>query len=247
MRPLKPVAKPAQCKIVCFVPRENLAAVQEAVWGAGAGVIGQYSKCSFVVDGTGSFFGSAESNPAVGQAGRLEQVAEARLEVDCPERLVPEVVRRLRAAHPYEEPAYDIYCLRAEPSEIGAGRAGTFRAGGSGTLAELVSLIKVRLNVRTLQVVGDLSSPIRRVGICCGAGGELFPAAIGAGCDAFLTGEARFHNCLEARSAGIALILAGHYVTERPAMESLATILQRQFPGIAVEASRVERDPIEWV
>jgi len=247
VRPLKPLAGPAICKIVCFVPRDHLAAVQEAVWGGGAGEIGQYSKCSFVLEGTGSFFGSAESNPVIGKSGRLEQVAEARLEVDCPERLVPEVVRRLRAAHPYEEPAYDVYPLRAEPSSIGAGRVGTFAVGTSRTLAELVKILKERLELPALQVVGELSAPVTRVGICCGAGGELLPAATAAGCDAFLTGEARFHNCLEARSGGMALILAGHYATERPAMETLATILGQNFPGIEARASRVECDPIQWV
>lgn len=247
IQPLKPLVRPAMCKIVCFVPHEHLAAVQESVWGGGAGVIGEYSKCSFVGDGTGTFFGSTESNPAVGQSGRLEQVAEARLEVDCPERLVPEVVRRLRAAHPYEEPAYDVYPLRAEPSSLGAGRVGTFAPGASRTLAELVAHIKQSLKMPTIQVVGDLSAPVTRVGICCGAGGELLPAATAAGCDAFFTGEARFHNCLEARSAGMALLLAGHYATERPAMESLATILRENLPGIEARASRVECDPVQWV
>lgn len=247
VQPLKPLAGPAMCKIVCFVPRDRLTAVQEAVWEGGAGVIGQYSKCSFVLEGTGSFFGSAESNPAVGMSGRLEQVPEARLEVDCPERLVPEVVRRLRAAHPYEEPAYDVYPLRSEPSSLGAGRVGNIAAGTSRTLAELVTHIKKRMKISTLQVVGDLSAAVTRVGICCGAGGELLSAATAAGCDAFFTGEARFHNCLESRSAGMALLLAGHYATERPAMESLATILEQNLHGIEARASRVERDPIEWV
>jgi dinuclear metal center YbgI/SA1388 family protein len=251
IQPLKPISTPPTCKVVCFVPREHLVRVQEAVWEGGAGEIGAYSRCSFVMDGTGTFFGGAESKPAIGEAGRLEQVAEARLEVDCPERLVPEVVRRLRKAHPYEEPAYDVYPLRAERTSLGAGRWGRFRGtgavSGDGTLAELVEMIKSRLGVSTLQVVGDLAGRVARVGICCGSGGELLSAAIAAGCDAFFTGEARFHNCLEARSAGISLILAGHYATERPAMELLAAILQQEFSGVTAWASRVERDPVQWM
>jgi putative NIF3 family GTP cyclohydrolase 1 type 2 len=88
---------------------------------------------------------------------------------------------------------------------------------------------------------------VSRVGICCGSGGELLAAAIARGCDAFVTGEARFHTCLEARAAGIGLVLAGHYATERPAMEHLAEILSREFPGTTVQASRAERDPIEYL
>src|SRR5262245_33446719 len=90
VEPLRPLPVPAQCKIVCFVPRANLAAVQEALWSAGAGIIGEYSKCSFALDGTGSFEGSAASNPAVGEAERFETIAEARLEVVCSEPLVTE-------------------------------------------------------------------------------------------------------------------------------------------------------------
>lgn len=254
--PLRPAAAAPCCKIVCFVPREHLAAVQQALWSAGAGVIGDYAHCSFILDGTGTFFGSDAANPAVGQAGRLESVAEARLEVVCPEAKVAEAVARLRAAHPYEEPALDVYPLRPPESIQGAGRVGTFSVGRSpaglrspdslrgARLGDLLGRIRTKLNLRHVQFVGDADGQVTRVGICSGAGGELLPAAIAAGCDAFFTGEARFHTCLEARAAGVALVLAGHYATERPAMEHLARVLEGEFPGTAVTASRVERDPL---
>jgi putative NIF3 family GTP cyclohydrolase 1 type 2 len=113
-------------------------------------------------------------------------------------------------------------------------------------LSELVELIKSRLKVSTLQVVGELDAHVSRVGICCGSGGELLSAAISAGCDVFFTGEATFHKSLEARTAGIALVLAGHYATERPAMEHLAALLAREFPKISASPSQSERDPIQW-
>lgn len=248
VEPLRPVSGPANCKIVCFVPRDNLAAVQEAIWSAGAGVIGEYSQCSFILDGTGSFRGSEAANPTIGQAGRLEHVAEVRLEVICPERLVPEAIRQLRSAHPYEEPAYDVYPLKSEPSQRGAGCMGLLSSpGGSGLpLRDFVALVKEQLRLPHVQFVGDGARAVSRVGICCGSGGELLPAAIAQRCDAFLTGEARFHSCLEARAAEIALVLAGHYATERPAMESLADILAAEFPDVTVRASQVESDPVLW-
>jgi dinuclear metal center YbgI/SA1388 family protein len=248
--PLRPVPAEARCKIVSFVPRDSLAAVQEALWSVGAGTIGDYSKCSFVVDGAGTFYGAQGAHPAVGQAERLEKVAEARLEVICPERLVSEAIGRLRSAHPYEEPAFDIYHLRREASSRGAGRFGDFPAPAAGgnpaRLADLLEQVKSRLNIPHLQYVGDLDRPVSRVGICCGSGAELLPAAIARRCDVFFTGEARFHSCLEARDAGIALVLAGHYATERPAMEHLANVLGQEFAGVAVRASAVERDPVAW-
>jgi dinuclear metal center YbgI/SA1388 family protein len=243
-----------KCKIVCFVPRSHLSAVQEALWSAGAGVIGEYSKCSFVLDGRGSFEGSAASNPAVGQAQRLEQVDEARLEVVCPETLVGEAVERMRQAHPYEEPAVDVYPLQNLPDRRGAGRVGLLtaaesnRAGGNAglRLADFLTLVRKKLCVTELPFVGDCNQPVSRVAIACGSGGEFLHTAIARHCDVLLTGEARFHTCLEARTAGIGLVTAGHYGTERPAMEYLAGVLSRAFPGASVCASRVEQDPIQW-
>lgn len=252
IEPLRPLAGARQCRIVCFVPREHLVAVQEALWSAGAGVIGEYSKCSFVLDGIGSFEGSAAANPAVGLKERLEQVAEARLEVICPERLVPEALRRLRSAHPYEEPACDVYSLSGSLSSCGAGRIGTVAldepaAAPEMTLADFLELVKARLGISQVSFVGDLRRPVSRVAIACGAGGEFLPAALGNHCDVLLTGEARFHTCLEARTAGMGLVLAGHYASERPALEYLAAVLAEAFPGISAWASEVERDPLQWM
>jgi dinuclear metal center YbgI/SA1388 family protein len=249
---LRPLPAGGQCKIVTFVPKAQLAAVQRAVWSAGAGVIGEYSNCSFVTDGTGSFEGSAAANPAVGERGRLEDVAEARLEVVCPERLVPEALRRLREAHPYEEPACDVYPLADQIGRRGSGRMGVLASAEGGSpahkisLAEFLALVKAKLPVAQLEYVGDLRRSISKVAIACGAGGEFLPAAIGKSCDVLLTGEARFHSCLEARTAGIGLVMAGHYATERPAMETLAAALSREFPQVSAWASEVERDPVHW-
>lgn len=244
VEPLRSLPGARECKIVCFLPRPHLTAVQEALWSAGAGNIGEYSKCSFTLDGTGSFEGSAAANPAVGQSGRLESVAEVRLEMICPEKLVPEALRRLRAAHPYEEPACDVYPLTPQSARSGSGRMGTLTAPA--TLADLLAIVREKLKTGPLPFVGETQQSVSRVALACGSGGEFLSAAIARGCQALVTGEARFHSCLEAREAGIALVLAGHYATERPALEYLAGILSRAFPGTAVWASEVERDPIQW-
>ena len=101
----------ARVKLVWFVPREALAATRDAVFAAGAGKIGDYERCSWYAAGTGTFLGGEGTDPAVGQRGREERVAELRVETVVPAELVPEVVAALRAAHPYEEPAYDVYPL----------------------------------------------------------------------------------------------------------------------------------------
>jgi hypothetical protein len=98
-------------KLVVFVPREALDAVRDAVFAAGAGRIGDYERCSWYTDGTGTFLGGEGSSPAVGQAGREERVAELRLETVLPAERLDDVVAALREAHPYEEPAFDVYSL----------------------------------------------------------------------------------------------------------------------------------------
>jgi hypothetical protein len=103
-------------KLVVFVPMEALDAVRDALFAAGAGRIGDYERCSWYTEGTGTFFGGEGTAPTLGAAGREERVPEARLETVYPEEREAEVVRALRAAHPYEEPAFDLYPLARPPA-----------------------------------------------------------------------------------------------------------------------------------
>src|SRR5262249_47917895 len=104
VRPLRPFPR-RQFKIVVFVPDADLAKVSDALFQAGAGVIGQYSQCSYRLAGTGTFFGSDSTNPTVGQKGRREEVSEWRLEVVCPEGRLDAALSAMRQVHSYEEPA----------------------------------------------------------------------------------------------------------------------------------------------
>jgi len=98
-------------KLVVFVPREALESVRDALFEAGAGRIGNYERCSWYTAGTGTFLGGAGSDPSIGERGREERVAELRLETVYPEDRHDEVIAALRRAHPYEEPAFDVYPL----------------------------------------------------------------------------------------------------------------------------------------
>ena len=98
-------------KLVVFVPREALDSVRDALFAAGAGRIGDYERCSWYTEGTGTFLGGEGTTPSVGQSGREERVMELRLETVCPEEAQDTVVAALRSAHPYEQPAFDVYPL----------------------------------------------------------------------------------------------------------------------------------------
>jgi hypothetical protein len=98
-------------KLVVFVPEQALDAVRDALFDAGAGRIGDYERCSWYTPGTGTFLGGESTDPAIGESGREERVSEFRLETVFPAERHEEVVAALKRAHPYEEPAYDIYAL----------------------------------------------------------------------------------------------------------------------------------------
>jgi dinuclear metal center YbgI/SA1388 family protein len=240
--PLRSADAARQCKIVVFVPDADLGRVSDALFAAGAGRIGQYRECSFRLAGTGTFFGSEASNPTIGQKGRREEVPEWRLEAICPEALVNRAVAAMRQAHSYEEPAYDVYPLRPAALRTGAGRVGSLPSPLS--LADLARQTKSVLAASPLQIVGAADRTASRVAIACGAAGEFIGDAVRAHADVLLTGEVRFHDCVAAEAQGLALLLPGHYATERCGVEELAVRLQEQFPALEIWASRQERDPL---
>jgi dinuclear metal center YbgI/SA1388 family protein len=234
-----------QCKVVVFVPDADLGRVSDALFAAGAGRIGQYSECSFRLAGTGTFFGSEATNPTVGQKGRREEVSEWRLEAVCPEGIVDRVVAAMRKAHSYEEPAYDVYALRPAPAGTGEGRLG--RLAQPLPLRQLAQAAREGLKAGPVQVVGDPGRQVERVAVACGAAGEFLGDAVRARADVLVTGEVRFHDFLAARAQGLALVLPGHYATERCGVEELASRLQQEWPDLHVWPSAREQDPVTWV
>jgi len=243
--PLRQREAERSCKIVVFVPDKDLAKVSGALFSTGAGVIGQYRECSFRLAGTGTFFGTDAANPTIGEKGRREEVSEWRLEVVCPERGVESAVAAMRKAHSYEEPAFDVYPLKPASSALGEGRIGDLPQ--LMPLAELARTTKTLLKAGALQLVGDGARHVRRVAIACGAAGEFLTDAARQKADVFLTGEMRFHDYLDAQARGVALLLPGHYATERFGIEELADQIKAKWPELNVWPSRAESDPVQWV
>jgi dinuclear metal center YbgI/SA1388 family protein len=232
-------------KVVVFVPGKDLQNVSDAMFEAGAGRIGQYSECSFRLEGTGTFFGSPATNPTVGQKGFREDVAEWRLEVVCPEKSLASVLSAIRRTHSYEEPAFDVIPLHFPQGNPGEGRVGSlFEAV---PLAQLAQTVKTGLRAGQVGIVGEQGRLVKRIAIVCGAGGDLLADAVRARADVLLTGEMRFHDYLAAQAQDLALILPGHYASERSGVEMLAERLQAQWPELKVWTSRREKDPVSWI
>lgn len=128
---------------------------------------------------------------------------------------------------------------------LGAGRYG--RLESETQLSDWVSVVKTEFGLPTVAVVGDVARSVLKIGLACGSGGSFLNKSVAVGCDVMVTGEATFHTCLDAKAKGIALVLLGHYVSERFAVEQLADRLQREFKTLTVWASKREQDPIERV
>ncbi len=220
VRPLAAEGREKLLKLAVFVPEGHVEAVRQAVAAAGAGHIGNYSHCTFQTPGTGTFLPLAGTQPFIGEQGKLEYAAECRLETILPEKLAAGVIDAMLKAHPYEEVAYDLYALENPGRAIGLGRVG--RLPAVEPLDAFVGRVKTALALRHVRVCGPEQRPVATVAVCGGSGGDLFKAAAAAGADVLVTGDVKYHEALEAAAVGLTMVDAGHYATERPAVEAVA-------------------------
>jgi dinuclear metal center YbgI/SA1388 family protein len=230
-RPLLPGPPQLQYKLVVFTPPEAVPAVIQAVACAGGGIIGHYSHCTFRAPGTGTYLPLEGANPYAGEVGRLEEAPEDRLEALVPQRKRGAVLEAVRAAHPYEEMAYDLYPLQNSGPAIGLGRVG--RLPEPLSLDEFAERVNVRLNAGYVGVTRG-ADPVQIVAVCGGSCGKFIEAAHSANADAFVTSEIGHHQKLLARSLGLSLIEASHAATENPVVPALARVLRNALPGLEV-------------
>jgi dinuclear metal center YbgI/SA1388 family protein len=232
-------------KWVIFVPPENAEAVRAAVFAAGAGRIGDYSQCSWSVTGTGQFLPEDGAAPAIGSVGAVEQVVEDRVEVVAPARVRREVLSAMRAAHPYEEPAFDIVALAPLPTDVGLGRIGSLTQPEP--LSAFVSRVEATLPQTSwgVRAAGDPDRVVSRVAVCGGAGDSLLGAAAAAGVQAYVTADLRHHPADEhCRASDVALIDVAHWASEYPWCEQAADILRSAFGAeLSVRVCPICTDP----
>jgi dinuclear metal center YbgI/SA1388 family protein len=226
-------------KLVVFVPEENVDAVADAVAAEGAGVIGEYTRCTFRTPGTGTFLGSEATDPYLGEKGRLEMVEEIRLETVVPAHAARRATAAAIAAHPYEEAALDLYSVDGHPEGCGYGRVGK--------LPEPMSPEELREHVADglgfpARLVADPEPGrrVERVAVLGGSGGSFVPEAAASGAQAYVTGDLDYHDALLAHSLGLTAIDAGHAATELPSLAPLAKRLA-EMVDVPVEVSRVRR------
>ncbi|MDX2175383.1 MAG: Nif3-like dinuclear metal center hexameric protein [Candidatus Sumerlaeia bacterium] len=232
---LRPIDAQADAlKFAVFVPATHLDAVTEAIAAAGAGVIGKYTHCTFRSPGTGTYKPGLGANPFTGVAGRLEQAAELRVEALCPKPLAGALVAAVRAAHPYEEMAFDFFELAPDPvPRAGLGLVGALPR--EATLAAFAKKVKRALGIDSIGVVGEPDRVVRTVSLCTGSGGEFVRNGEVGGADVFVTGEMSHHDCWEAMERGIAVLLVGHFASEAIVCERLRRALGAELHGAGFE------------
>ncbi|MGI9013123.1 MAG: Nif3-like dinuclear metal center hexameric protein [Phycisphaerales bacterium] len=238
------------CKIVIFCPPDAVDTLRSGLTSIGAGNIGNYEQCSFTTEGQGTFMGTGAAKPVIGTVGRLERTREVRLEMVCSTRSLPLAVTTIRQLHPYEEPAFDIYPLVAQPERAsGAGRRIVLDQPIQ--LEELAVRVCRCLSVQQLQIASTQAiaegKSVQTLGTCAGAGGSMLEAALSDGCEVFLTGEMRHHDVLAAVAKGCSVILAGHTNTERGYLPTLRDRLHAGMPSgdVSIMISGRDADPLQ--
>jgi dinuclear metal center YbgI/SA1388 family protein len=230
-------------KLVVFVPHGHVEAVRKAIWDAGAGHIGRYDQCSFSTEGTGTFRAGDGTNPFVGEKGSLHLEPETRLECILPDFAERAVLAAMRAAHPYDEVAYDLYPLANQHLGIGSGLVGELEAPEP----ERAFLERVRtvFRVPVIRHSAFTGRDIQRVAVCGGAGSFLVSRALAAGADVFLTADLKYHEFFEPDGK---LLLAdmGHYEGEQFTSDLLVDLLKEKFTTFAVLKTGLDTNPIHY-
>jgi dinuclear metal center YbgI/SA1388 family protein len=248
-RPLQAVPAAALDKLVVFVPHADAERLVDALADAGAGAVGDYDRCVFTSTGLGSFRPGPGATPAIGEVGRVEQVPETRVEMVVPRPRRDAVLGAMRAAHPYEEPAFDLLEMADLPGDSGHGRIGRLAEGVP--LREFVDRVVAALpaNASGARVAGDLDATVRTVAVCGGSGDFLLDRVRQLGADVYLTSDLRHHpvsELLEQPDAP-AVVDVPHWAAEAtwlPVVEQrLRTELAARGTTVETRQSTIVTDP----
>lgn len=246
-RPLIPIPDTVTDKWVVMVPTTDTARVREALFAAGAGELGDYRECSWTVTGDGQFRPLPGATPALGAVGEVEAVREDRVEVIAPRTARARILAALRAAHPYEEPAFDVFETADFPGSRGLGRIGELPEPQ--TLREFTARVAAALP-RTewgVRAAGDPDRVVRTVAVCGGSGDSLLDTVSGLGADVYVTADLRHHPADEhLRRGGPALVDVAHWASEQPWCAQAKRVLDARFgsvEGWGVRVTELRTDP----
>lgn len=231
-------------KLVTYVPVSHADLVRKALFKAGAGAVGNYSDCSFSVEGTGTFKAGEGTSPYVGKPNELHREREERVEVIFPKHIQSHLLHNLKQSHPYEEVAFDVFSLDNECNRIGMGMIGTL----SEVMPERAFLeyVKDKLGTPCIRHSDFTGKKISRVAVLGGSGAFAIEAAIACGADAYVSSDFSYHEFFKAEKK-ILLADVGHYESEQFTKKLLFEYLRKKIPNFAVILSEQSTNPIKYL
>lgn len=230
-------------KLITYVPLSSYKEVRQSLWEAGAGNIGNYSNCSFNIEGHGTFLGEDGSAPVLGDKGILHTEREVQIGLTYGRHLRTKVLNALFTSHPYEEVAYEITPLKNTNQHIGMGMIGEWERPK--TEKDFLSYIKKKMNTDCIRHTKLLDQKIKKVAVLGGSGSFAISSAIQAGAQAFITADLKYHNFFQAENK-ILLADIGHYESEQYTKELLVSLLSKKIRNFAIVLSQVNTNPITY-
>jgi dinuclear metal center YbgI/SA1388 family protein len=230
-------------KLYTYVPSANKDALLNALFAAGAGNIGNYSECSYSVDGVGTFKGNKDSNPVIGVRNNRSTEQEHKIEVIFPNYLESKILHALKANHPYEEVAYEVITLDNAFQELGSGLIGELE--NPVEEAEFLIFLKENMQTDCIRHTALLNKNIQKVALCGGSGSFLLPNAVAQKADIFITGDFKYHQFFDADNQ-IVIADIGHYESEQFTAQLFNKIISEKFPTFAVRISTINTNPINY-
>jgi dinuclear metal center YbgI/SA1388 family protein len=230
-------------KLTVYIPTDKAEGLRNALFQAGAGHIGNYSHCSFNSEGIGSFQANDKASPYIGQIGETHFEKESKVEIVFPTYLERLIVSEMKAAHPYEEVAYDIVNLDNEHHQVGSGIIAELEE--SVDEAMFLTLLQKTFNIPVVKHTRFLGKPIKKVALCGGAGSFLIGNALTAGADIFITGDIKYHEFFDANDRMLIADI-GHYESEQYTIDQLFEILHHKFTTFAILKTEVRTNPVHY-
>ena len=231
-------------KLVVYVPKASIGALDQALFDVGVGTIGNYSECHFRSQGIGTFKPNQFANPTIGKNDEREEVQEFRVEYLVSKHLLGKARKAMKEAHPYEEVAHEIMLIENEHQFLGAGQIGELKEAMD-PLAFL-HFLKKTFHCKVIRHTELCKNKIKTVAICGGSGSFLLPDALRANADVFITGDFKYHEFFDAENQ---LIIAdiGHFESEQFTPQLLAEKLKEKFTKFAVHLTDLNTNPINYL
>ena len=231
-------------QLVTYVRVAEADLVRNSLFEIGAGSLGEYSESSFTVSGKGTFKGSENSKPFIGEKGVFKKLEEERIEILFPAHMEASVLSVLKNSNTYEEVAYSMFTISNENQNVGSGMLGELSIAENAL--DFLGVLKNNLNSEGIRYTSLVKKKIKKVAICGGAGSFLLQAAIRSGADIFITGDFKYHEFFDAENK-IIIADVGHYESEQYTKDLIADFLSEKFPKFAVHLSEVNTNPINYL